>query len=65
MDPAITRAEEGYLTRGHTIHQSSTLSNSERVVYGWDIEIVLLLMLSLVHNNILGLWPIRQFIKSQ
>ena len=44
---------------------SLTLSNSEHVVYGWDIEIVLLLMLSLVHNNILGLWPIRKFIKSQ
>jgi hypothetical protein len=39
----------------------STLSNSEHVVYGWDIEIVLLLKLtSPVRNNILGLWPIRQ-----
>jgi len=40
----------------------STLSNSEHVVYGWDIEIVLLLKLSPVCNNILDLWPIRQFI---
>ena len=32
---------------------SSTLSNSEHVVYGWD-KIVLMLKLSLVRNNILG-----------
>jgi hypothetical protein len=41
---------------------SLTLSNNGCVVYKWDIEIVSLLKLSLVYNNILGLWPIKMFI---